>query len=46
MKPSKAEQFEALVEALRACGSDVRYTLLPKATHAASGVIPDRDSQL
>ena len=34
------------MEALRACGSDVRYTLLPKATHAASGVLPYRDSEL
>ena len=36
----KPAQSEVLVEALRACGSDVRYTLLPKATHAASGVLP------
>jgi predicted peptidase len=35
-----------LVEALRACGSDVRYTLIPSATHAASGVLPYRDSEL
>jgi predicted peptidase len=42
----KPAQSEVLVEALRACGSDVRYTLLPKATHAASGVLPYRDSEL
>ncbi len=42
----KPAQSEVLVEALRACGSDVRYTLLPKATHAASGVMPYRDSEL
>jgi len=42
----KPAQSEVLVEALRACGNDVRYTLLPKATHAASGVLPYRDSEL
>jgi predicted peptidase len=42
----KPAQSEVLVEALRACGSDVRYTLLPKATHAASGVLPYRESEL
>ncbi len=42
----KPAQSEVLVEALRACGSDVRYTLLPKATHAAAGVLPYRESEL
>jgi predicted peptidase len=42
----KPAQSEVLVNALRACGGDVRYTLLPKATHAASGVLPYRDSEL
>jgi predicted peptidase len=42
----KPAQSEVLVKALRACGSDVRYTLFPKATHAASGVLPYRDSEL
>lgn len=42
----KPAQSEVLVNALRACGNDVRYTLLPKATHAASGVLPYRDSEL
>ena len=42
----KLRQSEVLVDALHACGSDVRYTVLPKATHAASGVIPYRDSEL
>jgi predicted peptidase len=42
----KPFQSEVLVNALRACGNDVRYTLLPKATHAASGVLPYRDSEL
>ena len=42
----KPEQSEVLVKALRACGSDVRYTLIPSATHAASGVLPYRDSEL
>lgn len=42
----KPFQSEVLVNALRACGSDVRYTLLPKATHAAGGVLPYRDSEL
>ena len=39
-------QSEVLVNALRTCGNEVRYTVLPKATHAASGVIPYRDSEL
>jgi predicted peptidase len=42
----KPRQSEVLVDALRACGSDVRYTLLPKATHAAGGVLPYRDLEL
>jgi predicted peptidase len=42
----KPAQSEALVEALRVCGSDVRFTLLSRATHAASGVLPYRDSEL
>jgi len=42
----KPAQSELLVEALRACGSDVRYSLMPRATHAASGVLPYRDSEL
>jgi predicted peptidase len=42
----KPAQSEVLVEALRKCGSAVRYTLLPKATNAASGVLPYRDSEL
>ena len=42
----KPAQSEVLVEALRACGSDVRYTVIPRATHAASGVLPYRDSEL
>jgi predicted peptidase len=42
----KPAQSEVLVEALRACGSEVRYTLFPKATHAAGGVLPYRDSEL
>ena len=42
----KPAQSEVLVEALRRCGSAVGYTLLPKATHAASGVLPYRDSEL
>jgi predicted peptidase len=42
----KPAQSEVLVNALRACGGDVRYTLLPGATHAASGVLPYRDSEL
>ncbi len=42
----KPVQSEVLVKALRACGNEVRYTLLPKATHAASGVLPYRDSEL
>jgi predicted peptidase len=41
----KPAQSEVLVNALRACGSEVRYTLLPKATHAAAGVLPYRDSE-
>ncbi|CAG0928326.1 hypothetical protein TFLX_00845 [Thermoflexales bacterium] len=39
-------QSEVLVEALRACGSDVRYTVIPQATHAAAGVLPYRESEL
>jgi predicted peptidase len=42
----KPEQSEVLVNALRACGSAVRYTLLPQVTHAAGGVLPYRDSEL
>ncbi len=42
----KPAQSEVLVEALRACGSAVRFTLLPGATHADSGVLPYRDSEL
>ncbi len=42
----KPAQSEVLVTALRACGSDVRFTLLPGAAHAASGVLPYRDSEL
>jgi predicted peptidase len=42
----KPEQSEVLVNALRACGSDVRYTVLPRATHGASGVLAYRDSEL
>jgi len=42
----KPAQSEVLVEALRACGSDVRYTLIPNAKHAASGVLPYRESEL
>jgi predicted peptidase len=42
----KPAQSEVLVEALRACGSDVRYTVIPRAMHAASGVLPYRDSEL
>ncbi|HSD83998.1 MAG TPA: prolyl oligopeptidase family serine peptidase [Anaerolineae bacterium] len=42
----KPEQSEVLVKALRACGSDVRYTVIPQATHAASGLLPYRESEL
>jgi predicted peptidase len=42
----KPAQSEVLVNALLACDGKVRYTLLPKATHAASGVLPYRDSEL
>jgi predicted peptidase len=42
----KPLQSEVLVKALQACGNEVRYTLLPKATHAASGVLPYHDSEL
>jgi predicted peptidase len=42
----KPAQSEVLVNALRACGNEVRYTLLPKATHAASGVLPYTGSEL
>ena len=42
----KPAQSEVLVNALRACGSDVRFTLLPKTAHAASGVLPYTGSEL
>lgn len=42
----KPYQSEVLVKALQACGSQVRYSLLTKATHAAAGVLPYRDSEL
>ena len=42
----KPVQSDVLVAALRACGNDARYTLLPQATHAASGVLPYQDSEL
>ena len=40
------KQADVLVKALRDCGGNVRYTLLPDATHATSGVLPYRDSEL
>ncbi len=39
-------QSEVLVKALQACGGNVRYTLLPKSTHSASGVLPYTGSEL
>ncbi len=46
VKMKRSRQSEVLVEALRACGSDVRFTLYPDANHDGSWKLAYADPEL